>query len=315
MQIGITMKKIRFFGKALFVVLIVFFFCFIIIMPQYQYNYQASLIDKVERLESVQGPKIILIGNSNLAFGMNSELLEKETGMPVVNMGLHGGVGNVFNEQAATLNIDKGDLVIVCHSNYSDDDKIKNPEMAWITIENHLSLWRFMRLKDIPQMAEAYPTYLRKCIDLWGNESGNLNTDTVYSRTLFNKYGDVTLERTESQPDIDFSPVTVPEIADVTVKRLNHLNQEITDQGGTMVVAGYPIAWYEQAPSKESYQAFGQELDEKLDCPVISDFTQYCFPKEYFYNTYLHMTNEGADARTRLLASDIQKYLANKEAY
>lgn len=59
--------------------------------PQYLGNYQASLIDKVERLESIQEPKIVLIGDSNLAFGIDSERIEEAFGMPVVNMGLHGG--------------------------------------------------------------------------------------------------------------------------------------------------------------------------------------------------------------------------------
>ena len=61
--------------------------------PQYLGNYQASLIDKVERLESIEEPKIVLIGDSNLAFGIDSEKIEEGHGIPVVNMGLHGGFG------------------------------------------------------------------------------------------------------------------------------------------------------------------------------------------------------------------------------
>ena len=62
--------------------------------PQYLGNYQASLIDKVQRLESIHEPKIVLIGDSNLAFGIDSEKIEEAFDMPVVNMGLHGGLGN-----------------------------------------------------------------------------------------------------------------------------------------------------------------------------------------------------------------------------
>ena len=66
-----------FLGKALYLFGAVTLFCFKIVMPQYSGGYDASLIDKVERLKSIAGPKIVLIGNSNLSFGIDSERLEQ----------------------------------------------------------------------------------------------------------------------------------------------------------------------------------------------------------------------------------------------
>ncbi len=82
-------------------------------MPQYLNNYMAALIDKNERLCSIDEPKIVLVGNSNLAFGINSAMIEEAFSMPVVNMGMHGGIGNPFNEQAAVQNVHEGDIVIL----------------------------------------------------------------------------------------------------------------------------------------------------------------------------------------------------------
>ena len=61
---------------ALVSAFLVFFFTQI--SPQYTENYQASIIDKVARLESLESPKIILVGNSNLVYGINSELIQEE---------------------------------------------------------------------------------------------------------------------------------------------------------------------------------------------------------------------------------------------
>lgn len=302
------MKKVKLFAKLFIMTLILFVFCFVIVMPQYQYNNQAALIDKVARLESLEGPKITLVGNSNLAFGIDSALLEKETGMPVANMGLHGGVGNVFNEQAAKINIDEGDLIILSPSSFHDEDKIKNPELAWITIENNLSLWRFIRMKDIPDMVKAYPTYLKKCIDMWSNGTGNVDTDPIYSRTKYNEYGDNFYPRPESTPDLDLSYVAVPTISEEYVNRINELNEYVSKRGATLLIAAYPIAWHEDAPSKEEYKAFEKELRERVDCQVISDYTDYCYEPKYFFNTYLHLTEEGARMRTLQLARDIENY-------
>ncbi|MBD5105768.1 MAG: hypothetical protein HDT41_02120, partial [Lachnospiraceae bacterium] len=86
-------KELLFFLKCIILAILLFLLCFVVIMPQYLQNNQASLIDKVKRLESIEGPKIVLVGNSNLPFGIVSEDMENALHMPVVNMGLHGGVG------------------------------------------------------------------------------------------------------------------------------------------------------------------------------------------------------------------------------
>jgi len=303
-------KYITFILKLLLMSAILLVFCFVFVMPQYTYNNQAAMVDKVSRLESLEGPKITLVGNSNLAFGINSPLLEAKMGMPVTNMGLHGGVGNAFNEQAARINIHEGDLIILSPSSFNDNDHVKNPELAWITIENHPEMWRFIRMKDIPDMAMAYPTYLKKCIDMWANGTGNLDTDPIYSRMQYNEYGDNIYPRPESTEDLDLSEVALPHISDEYVERVNKLNQYVRERGATLLVAAYPIACSEKAPSKEEYAEFEQTLRQRLDCEVISDYTEYCLDPKYFFNTYLHLTDEGAIIRTELLIHDIKEYLA-----
>lgn len=306
-------KVLLFFTKCIVLLVLLFVLCFVEIMPQYLQNNQASLIDKVERLESIKEPKIVLVGNSNLPFGIVSEDIEEALAMPVVNMGLHGGVGNVFNEQAAKINVQKGDIIVLCPSNFDDDDKIKNPELAWVTIENHIELYRFIRVKDIPDMVKAYPSYLKKCINLWTNSIGNFAEEGIYARQMYNEYGDNISDRPESLPELEFSEVQVPVIGDTYVNRINELNEYITERGAVLVIAAYPIAYYEDAPKKQEYEVFQKELDEKLDCPIISDYTDYCFEPKLFYNTYLHLTNDGAKIRTELLISDIKNYLEKKD--
>ena len=43
-----------------------------------------------------------------MEFGFNSEEIEEAMGMPVVNMGLHGGMGNAFHEEMGKLNVQPG---------------------------------------------------------------------------------------------------------------------------------------------------------------------------------------------------------------
>ena len=56
---------------------------------QYDKTFLGALRDKYERLTSLEEPKIVIIGGSSAAFGLDSAVIEEHTGMPVVNFGLY----------------------------------------------------------------------------------------------------------------------------------------------------------------------------------------------------------------------------------
>lgn len=284
---------------------------FFIAGNQYQYNYQAAAIDKMNRLEITEGPRIILVGNSNLAFGINSEMIEEYFGMPVVNLGLHGALGNAFHENMIKGHISEGDIVIICHTDYSDDDALGDPGLAWITIEKNFQIWDLIRITDIPEMIRAYPRYALKCLGMWFKGNGNEEQDPPYSRGAFNEYGDIVYK-----PDYDtnstleeFSDgVFPPDINDTCINRINELNDYILNCGGTLLVAGYPIGQGQYTADPEEFQAFENELRDRLNCPVISTFTDYFIPYEYFYNSKMHLTDEGTVMRTDQLIEDLENW-------
>ena len=54
---------------------------------QFEKTFLGEFDDKVDRLRNTDGAKIVVIGGSSAAFGVDAELLEKTLGMPVVNFG------------------------------------------------------------------------------------------------------------------------------------------------------------------------------------------------------------------------------------
>jgi len=291
--------------------LLIFLFCILAyinyVMPQYEGAYTASLLDKMNRLQSIDEPKIVLIGNSNLAFGICSEMMEEELGMPVVNMGLHGGLSNRFHENMAKCNVREGDIYIVCHTQYWDDDSIGDAVLTWTVIENHLELWRLLQGKDIGPMIEAFPTYLKKCLGLHLDGEGNKDPGGCYSRSAFNVYGDVCVLR-ENSKYIFENEIWPFAVGDITVERLNELNVFLEERGATLLVAGYPIGNGELTVEPEKFVEAQTYLEEGLECPVISDFTDYMFDYQYFYDTEYHMNTEGVILRTEQLISDIKQW-------
>ncbi|MBQ1507776.1 MAG: hypothetical protein IIZ36_05075, partial [Ruminococcus sp.] len=90
-------------------------------------------------------------------------------------------------------------------------------------------------------------------------------------------------------------------------------NKAVTEQGAEMLVAAYPIAYCEYTPEPEKFNEFEAELRRRLDCEVISTFTDYFIPSDLFYNTKFHLTEEGTKLRTELLIKDIENRKASRE--
>ena len=56
-------------------------------------NYLAAVLEKDRLIRSTPSPKIVLVGGSNLAFGIDSKKIEDSLGLRVVNMGLYAKLG------------------------------------------------------------------------------------------------------------------------------------------------------------------------------------------------------------------------------
>lgn len=88
-----------------------------------------------------------------------------------------------------------------------------------------------------------------------------------------------------------------PKINNICTDRLNKLNKYIEANGAYMVVAGYPVIVKEK-PSEEFCQAldaFQTQPENQLDCPVISDYTDYCYDESYFFDTIYHLNDRGVE--------------------
>lgn len=278
------------------------------ISQQYTESYCAALRDKIDYLESIEEAKIVILGDSNVAFGINSEMIEEELGMPVVNMGLHANLGNAFHEQMAKINVKEGDIYVICHEDYADTDVISDPVLAWTAIENKYKYYKVLRKKDIWPMMKAYPTYLKKCIKRITKNEINPEVGKLYSRGAFNAYGDVEYPRDEN--NYEFTEIVKPShINDITVSRINELYEWLYKRGATLVIAGYPIGKGDLTVSVEEFEKFQEGLEKRMNCEVISDYKDYMFDYSYFYDTHLHLTDAGTELRTKQLISDLRKWM------
>lgn len=300
-------KVLLLFTGIIAISLLILWIVFFIMPPQFSFLYNASFTDKVERLKSINESKIILVGDSNVAFGFNSEMIEKEFNMPVVNLGLHGGLPNEILENMAKINIQNGDIVIVSHSIYVDN-QITDYTLLWTTMESNLKHFDIVDKKHYYGLVKALPQFVSKKIRRFIKGQGKLIDEKGYSVTSFNEYGDFVFPRKESRFTFDEYSINIPYIGDETIKRLNELNDFCKEKGATLLISSYPIADGEYTPDKKYYEEFQKKMKDNLKCRIISDYKDYLFDYKYFYDTKLHLTDEGAILRTKQLIKDIKNW-------
>jgi len=97
------LKFLKNFAAVIALVALTITALFIATPPDDKHLYQASLL-KSNLLRTVPSPRIIIVGGSNVAFGIDSELMEEELDIPVINDGLHVALGIApLNEIKANL--------------------------------------------------------------------------------------------------------------------------------------------------------------------------------------------------------------------
>lgn len=301
-------KKVNFIFKLFLLAAIIVTFILLLI-PQFGATYNAALIDKVDRINSIDEPKIVLIGNSNVAFGYDSKVIEDSMGMPVVNMGLHGGMGNKFHDDMMGYNVTPGDIYVVSHVSYWRMNKIEDPLLGWITFENHPKLWYLVKECDYKNMFHSFTAYVKKAVVRYYSFTPDETDETAYSRAAFNEYGDVAIEREATGGDFR-SDIYPPTVDKAEVDALNEWKRYLEERGATLVIAGFPLIidqWPEEA-GEEYMNDYQVQLEAAMDSDVISDWKDYCFTSDYFYDTPYHLTSEGARLRSEQLVKDLQKW-------
>src|SRR4051812_14897263 len=98
-------------------------------------NYLAAVLEKDRLIRNTPSPKIILVGGSNLAFGIDSKAIQDSLGLKVVNMGLYAKLGLRYMLAQVKPYIKPGDIVVVVpeydqfYGDFANGDNTPNPAL------------------------------------------------------------------------------------------------------------------------------------------------------------------------------------------
>lgn len=286
-----------------------------LIPAQYGETFMGELKHKVRLLQDTPGKRIILVGGSSVAFGIDSALLEAHfPDYQVVNFGMYAALGTTVMLDLSEDLIHEGDIVILMPeqqeqtlSDWFDPAVMwQGVDGAWALLPSLTPSQRAMMLGQFPQFAAG-----KFALALQG---GNLQPEGIYRRDSFNSHGDVVSSICarnimpggfDANTPILFSPAIVSE---AFLARVNTYAEAISDKGATL--------WYGFCPMNASavsgdVDTFYDSLQKELIFPILGDPSDSILEAGWFYDTNFHLNASGKTVYTRLLIRSIKAMLGD----
>ena len=285
---------------------------FVKIPTQYDETFMGEFSEKHERLKTVDSPRIILVGGSNLAFGIDSPLLEEYTGFEVVNYGLYANLGTKVMLDMSEKYIGKDDIVVICpETNEQTYSLYYNADSILQAYDSDKTMLLDAKITNFGKLVGALPSFAANKLR-FGLSGTKPSSSDIYAKESFNEYGDIAVERkfNEMRSDYDTAMrimLSCDIIGDGFVDYLNSYAKKAHEKGAKVYFSFSPMNVRAVKSTDVQKTEFYRYLGENLSFPVISDIDDYILESAYFYDTNFHLNTRGAKLRTALLADDIRR--------
>lgn len=317
------MKKLLLKGMLFIIIMTATFSILFLIIsvglpPQFKNTYQYVINDKIANLIRIKDPKIITISGSSGAFGINTDLIKKETGLETANVSLHAGFGMKFQTEISKANISKGDIVVIAYEDSQWVDNKLSPELVVTAIDDRIEKYKYVPKENYIDIIQYMPTYFFKKLD--AAFVTPIKASGTYSRSSFDSSGNMTLIRPKSNlpnpvPEKKYGRVNLNKslISNDMVSYVNDFNDYVKSKGATLVISFSPALDEVVLSNKAEISGFQSSLDERLNAPIISNINDYILGREYFFDTIFHLNSYGEIERTKLLTRDLNKFIKSNK--
>jgi hypothetical protein len=321
--------------RSSFLSALVFFLIFLLItfaLPPWvpKKSYFGALQLKLQALKNTPSPKIIFVGGSNLAYGLDSNTVEKALGLPVVNMGFLFTLGLRYNLEMVKDGVNAGDIVVLSPEYGSLDRLVDGDSVVLEVTEVNPNCIKFALQACASSL--DYSGNMLKNILLYPSKkwrevyilieriykSGHFDPISLKPeggrKYYFDKHGDYFLHLIFTHADENAflfqDPVVC--ISDEAATLLNQFDCFARARNARVVIIPPPLPL-----SYPSYIRLIEEKEniwpgKKITIPVLARPQRYRFPLEDFFEIPYHLNFVGREKRTALVIEDLVRYL-NRE--
>lgn len=279
------------------------------------YKHQlAMLIDKRVLLDATPAPRVILVGGSNLMFGVDSAVLEDALGLPVVNMGVFGGLGLLAPLDVILPHVRPGDTVVLVPEYemlFTGLAPFAKDYYRWFLAVDPRAAWRFYYSRQKPQVLLADFLMLMRdklgalfVIPFKGNHSLAGNGYLRYEQVV-NRFGDGSEEIRPAAPDqlagrnnVYRADAFKPEI----VAQLNDVTARFKARGVRVLLTFGVFPESEYTLNQKIIDATAGQLRDDGTFQVVGSPRDFLYPYSEFSDSVNHLRPAARTLRTQRLA-------------
>lgn len=290
------------------------------IPAQYDETYYGELPYMFKRLKEGKEGKIIIVGNSAVAFASRNDLIEQELNKEVVTFGLYGAIGTKAMMDLSKAGIKKNDIVIL--SPEISDQGLSlyfSSENMWMGIDGHYDMLSYIAkdnrksmIGNFASFASSKFNYLRK-----GQKP---KVEGVYQQASFNldniETGYMTYEREYNMMLNGYdanSLITFDQdyLKDDFISYMNKYAKYVYKKGASIYYNFVPCNSLAVTSSEEEIDAFYDALSSKIDFPILGNPHNYIFDYEWFYDNNSHLNSAGTNLYNFQLVEDLKIVFAD----
>lgn len=281
---------------------------------QYGNTYYGVLPKMYDKLKKTDGKKIVVIGNSAVAFGLDPKLVESEIdGYTVCPFGLYGAIGTKAMMDLSRVNIGDGDIIILAPEIASQSLSLYfNSEYVWNAVDGDFGMLRY--LENTGEMVGGFFGYVGR---KYGYYTGTApNPTDVYSANSFDDNCKMIYDRQYNQLPLGYDAVSrisynTGVFSNDFADYINVFNKFVSDRGATLLYGFTPVNAQGIAPgtSEEDINCFYDHVTELLDCEILGNPNKYIYDKDWFYDSNVHVNSAGMVLYTDRLIRDLKVYL------
>lgn len=311
------MKKRLIFGVCLLMLLPAILLGSAVSLPAiYQDSYYAELPAMKDYLHNAQGNRIILIGGSNIAFGVDTQLLEEllaDKGMTytVCSFGLYAAVGTSAMLDLSENELRPGDVVVLAFEPASEAVSTYFGATAFLKCaENHPGLIAGLKGSRLSAaIGNMIPMLQEKNAIV---RSGVLpKAKGVYAKASFDERCNMTYDRAGNLMMLGCDTASPIKLNEVNIEQA--FAEQVNDYINTARRSGAEIVMTFAPMNRSAMTAYNDQdllayftlLNSAFDCRLISDPHNYVMDSGWFYDSNFHLNSAGAKVRTVQLAKDL----------
>jgi len=250
-----------------------------------------AIYDKHKLLEETKSKRIILVGGSNLSFGIYSPMIAETFGINVINTGLHAGYGLKFIIDDVSQFIKEGDIIIIAPEYQLYYSSIYDSSIAllWL-IDAYPAASKIISLKQWYSQMRYFHKLAFDKIKTFVISLLKPNTiskkNVVYERKSFNEFGDITAHWDKNK--IKFKSIAIS--GNFNTKSVDYILKfkSLIEKKGGYLFLTYPCLSETSFKKNQAKINIVKKYLNNTNLQILGDPFKYSFPDNLFFNTQSH---------------------------